>query len=269
MKCHGRRLVAQSRGTYGNTNYLAVECFEGKNVPMDAWNQQWGLLQSEAPKKEFSAIECKGWSGGQATCPPLWLYLPGDSQKRTTCLKNLIEFVSLEEAVTAATQESDELGGKSLPIAIRDMLTRMSTPRRTPEGAQSIVPMTDSPPAADDNQYAPHQGRVQDIRVAFVKKVHDMATTPEDAFKHFVTQAHAPRASQKQLINISHSADQGRPRYGGVLGPGRLPRRGGRISGTSGGRRDQCGAAHRSARLAPTSCCEGTPQRGSVDASPA
>jgi hypothetical protein len=72
--------------------------------------------------------------------------------------------MSLQDAVTKAVQESDELSGQTVGMAIEALIKRMRNPGDTPEGAQSIAPPTDSQPATAD---VAHQVHVQEVSAVF------------------------------------------------------------------------------------------------------
>ena len=144
MKSSGRRVVGQSRGTYGNTNYLAAECFaaEGPRTPKDTWKQQHQVLLEGT----YSRWNVTSWkevpldSPGLESCPEF-------RAERQAALALLQAAVPLSDAVARALKSSDEVRGRALPDAIRALLADVARGASEP-GAAAVGVLVPSEPGA-------------------------------------------------------------------------------------------------------------------------
>ena len=126
MKSPGRRVVGQSRGTFGNTNYFAAECFEakGERAPMLAWKSQCLLLASDSCP--YSRAEVSKWVSGDLDSPNDMVSFPGTKAERMRVLEMLCRQVPLEAAVKQSLQAGDDGRGNALPDAISALLCRLA-----------------------------------------------------------------------------------------------------------------------------------------------
>jgi hypothetical protein len=126
MKSPGRRVVGQSHGTFGNTNYFAAECFEarGERAPMLAWKSHCRLLASDSCP--YSRAEVSKWVSGDLDSPNGMVSFPGTKDERMRRLDMLCRHVPLEAAVKPSLQAGDDGRGNALPDAISALLCRLA-----------------------------------------------------------------------------------------------------------------------------------------------
>ena len=152
MKSSGRRVVGQSRGTYGNTNYLVIECFEAEGVPKDTWKAQWNELTQG--HYYYTKKYVQGWDTKRFDSPSDLISYPETEPDRTQALELLVEQVRLEGAVDRAVGALEEFKGKPLPDVIKTLIVaqlgaRASDPEPV-EAQQVHAPLADRQHAADD-----------------------------------------------------------------------------------------------------------------------
>ena len=128
MKSSGRRVVAQSRGTYGNTNYLVRECFsqgKGDRHPLDTWKLQCKTLASDSCP--YTRAEVPNWRTDKFSSPRSLPSFPARTEERRRALEMLFKEVPLATAVAGAMKTSEETKGKALPEAIETLLVRIAS----------------------------------------------------------------------------------------------------------------------------------------------